>query len=216
MIQYLFATLDGSRGVRRSFHLLCLMSARRVAASFLRPPSQLVTSDLPKMTSFQELWLPRSNITRVSKKALPPGAKIAKDAQEAATKAATVWISMITDIARSNLPGKKKTVTDIEVIKCLKEADFEEEFTDILTETMQAWRACGKDGEEDADDPGFRGRDEEEHFRIPERGSEDMQTDAMDGEDEMDEDELRAAEYGTNDGEEELDVEELIEARWGR
>jgi histone H3/H4 len=64
----------------------------------------------------QDKYLPIANIARIMKKALPPNAKVAKDAKETVQECVSEFISFITSEVRVSGEGKdrgKRERTDL-------------------------------------------------------------------------------------------------------
>ncbi|ORZ05380.1 histone-fold-containing protein [Absidia repens] len=78
------------------------------------------------MSSIEDHELPKANVTRVLKQALPPGTALQKNAKLAINRAATVFISYITslslDTAKSN---NHKTISTSDVLKAMEVAELD-------------------------------------------------------------------------------------------
>eukprot|EP01029_Cantina_marsupialis_P010460 TRINITY_DN2385_c0_g1_i1.p1 TRINITY_DN2385_c0_g1~~TRINITY_DN2385_c0_g1_i1.p1 ORF type:complete len:110 (-),score=14.15 TRINITY_DN2385_c0_g1_i1:85-414(-) len=74
-----------------------------------------------------ETELPMMSCARVVKSVVPPGTAVSKDARQAFTKAASMFVfylsTMASDKAKAN---KRTTVSAQDVVKCLQEMDYKE------------------------------------------------------------------------------------------
>ncbi len=90
------------------------------------------------MTGIDELELPRAMIARIVKSALPDGALLQKDAKNAISKMATIFISYLTataiDVAAV---AKHKTLSTEDILQALTILDFER-FVPNLREQLMA------------------------------------------------------------------------------
>ncbi|KAF1357026.1 histone-fold-containing protein [Delphinella strobiligena] len=76
--------------------------------------------------SVEDLSLPRTMISRLSKGVLPPNTQIQKDALSALSKSATVFVNYISSNAMDNASGAgKKTIQPQDVLVALKDTEFE-------------------------------------------------------------------------------------------
>lgn len=74
----------------------------------------------------QDRFLPIANVTRVMKKALPPSAKLSKEARECVQECASEFISFITSQAMDKcLLEKRKTLNGEDVLHALYSLGFE-------------------------------------------------------------------------------------------
>ncbi|KAI9305741.1 histone-fold-containing protein [Cunninghamella echinulata] len=78
------------------------------------------------MTSIEELELPKANVARVLKNALPQGTALQKNAKLAVGKAATVFISYISSLANDVAKSSNhKTITTADVFKAMETAELD-------------------------------------------------------------------------------------------
>ncbi|KAI8336851.1 histone-fold-containing protein [Choanephora cucurbitarum] len=71
-------------------------------------------------SSIEDNELPKANVTRVLKTALPPGTALQKDAKLAVSKAATVFINYLSSVANDVAKGANhKTITAADVFTAL-------------------------------------------------------------------------------------------------
>ncbi|KAK9837077.1 hypothetical protein WJX81_001024 [Elliptochloris bilobata] len=75
----------------------------------------------------QDRFLPIANISRIMKKALPPNAKIAKDAKETVQECVSEFISFITSEASDKCQReKRKTINGDDLLWAMSTLGFEE------------------------------------------------------------------------------------------
>lgn len=75
----------------------------------------------------QDRFLPIANISRIMKKALPPNAKIAKDAKETVQECVSEFISFITSEASDKCSKeKRKTINGDDLLWAMSALGFEE------------------------------------------------------------------------------------------
>ncbi|KAF2862848.1 histone-fold-containing protein [Piedraia hortae CBS 480.64] len=90
-------------------------------------------------SSIDELMLPKSLVSRLSKGALPPNTQIHKDALLALHKSATVFVNYIASASSENaLAGGKKTLMPADVMAALKDAELEQ-FIPRLQEELKKY-----------------------------------------------------------------------------
>ncbi|KAI9332413.1 histone-fold-containing protein [Pilaira anomala] len=72
-------------------------------------------------STIEDNELPKANVTRVLKTALPPGTALQKDAKLAVSRAATVFINYLSSIANDVAKGANhKTISAPDVFKALE------------------------------------------------------------------------------------------------
>ncbi|KAI8100093.1 histone-fold-containing protein [Halteromyces radiatus] len=78
------------------------------------------------MSSIEDHELPKANVTRVLKHALPPGTALQKNAKLAVSKASTVFINYITSLAHDAAKSNNhKTITPVDVMKAMEIAELD-------------------------------------------------------------------------------------------
>ncbi|ORZ03243.1 histone-fold-containing protein, partial [Syncephalastrum racemosum] len=76
--------------------------------------------------SIEEFELPKANIARVLKQALPAGTALQKDAKTAVSKAATVFITYLSTVANDTAKGANhKTISAADVFKAMEVIEME-------------------------------------------------------------------------------------------
>ncbi|KAG2179406.1 hypothetical protein INT44_006252 [Umbelopsis vinacea] len=131
-------------------------------------------------TSIDDNELPKANVTRILKHALPASTALQKDAKLAISKASTVFINYLSatanDIAKS---ANHKTITAPDVFKALEVLELED-FVPKLQEAFTAYQQLqqekksrkkeGKaEGDEDQNEEGMSGDEEEATSSSPKR-----------------------------------------------
>ncbi|KAI8639301.1 histone-fold-containing protein [Parasitella parasitica] len=77
-------------------------------------------------STIEDNELPKANVTRVLKSALPPGTALQKDARLAVGKAATVFINYLSSVANDVAKGANhKTISAADVLKALDICELE-------------------------------------------------------------------------------------------
>jgi Histones H3 and H4 len=105
-------------------------------------------------TREQDRFLPIANISRIMKKALPPNAKISKDAKECVQECVSEFISFITSEACEKcLSERRKTINGDDLLHAMTTLGFEK-YIDPLRLYLQRYREVTKtDKPEDASIP---------------------------------------------------------------
>eukprot|EP00275_Glaucocystis_incrassata_P001314 EC122534.1.p1 GENE.EC122534.1~~EC122534.1.p1 ORF type:complete len:144 (+),score=11.65 EC122534.1:39-470(+) len=99
----------------------------------------------------QDRFLPIANISRIMKKALPPNAKIAKDAKETVQECVSEFISFITSEASDKCQReKRKTINGDDLLWAMSTLGFEN-YTEPLKIYLAKYRDSQK-GEKGAED----------------------------------------------------------------
>ncbi|KAI9495306.1 histone-fold-containing protein [Zychaea mexicana] len=79
------------------------------------------------MASIEDNELPKANISRVLKNALPPGTALQKEAKVAVSKAATVFINYLSTVANDTAKSANhKTISAPDVFKAMEVLEFED------------------------------------------------------------------------------------------
>ena len=113
----------------------------------------------------QDKYLPIANIARIMKKALPPNAKVAKDAKETVQECVSEFISFITSEASDKCQReKRKTINGDDLLWALSTLGFEcyvdplkaylAKYRESEKNAMAAGGGGGKGGEEGDAEPG--------------------------------------------------------------
>lgn len=88
-----------------------------------------------------DLNLPMSVVTRITKEALPDGCMISKEARLALSKAASVFVLYATSCANTVAQkSKRKTLTAPDVFTAMEEMEFET-FLEPLKDSLEAYRS---------------------------------------------------------------------------
>lgn len=96
----------------------------------------------------EDLSLPNAVIARIMKEALPEGVIISKEARQAISKAASVFVLYCTSCANNNaLQQKRKILKDVDILSAVEEMDFEG-FIPSLKQSLQAFKAEQKEKKE--------------------------------------------------------------------
>ncbi|CAG9321285.1 unnamed protein product [Blepharisma stoltei] len=98
----------------------------------------------------QDRFLPIANISRIMKKALPPSAKISKDAKECVQECVSEFISFITSEACEKcLSERRKTISGDDLMYAMNTLGFEK-YIEPLRVYLQRYRdlSKGEKGEE--------------------------------------------------------------------
>ena len=96
----------------------------------------------------QDRFLPIANISRIMKKALPPNAKIAKDAKETVQECVSEYISFITSEASEKCQKeKRKTINGEDLLWAMATLGFDK-YVEPLKEYLTKYREITKDGKE--------------------------------------------------------------------
>ncbi|KAI8150156.1 histone-fold-containing protein [Fennellomyces sp. T-0311] len=78
------------------------------------------------MSSIEDNELPKANISRVLKSALPPGTALQKEAKVAVSKAATVFINYLSTVANDTAKtANHKTISAPDVFKAMEVLEFD-------------------------------------------------------------------------------------------
>lgn len=103
----------------------------------------------------QDRFLPVANISRIMKRALPPNAKIAKDAKETVQESVSEFISFITSEASDKCQQeKRKTINGDDLLWAMGTLGFER-YIEPLRLYLLAYRQANKGaGAEGADGEG--------------------------------------------------------------
>ena len=92
----------------------------------------------------QDRFLPIANISRIMKKALPPNAKISKDAKECVQECVSEFISFITSEACEKcLSERRKTINGDDLLHAMNTLGFEK-YIDPLRLYLQRYRDVTK------------------------------------------------------------------------
>jgi nuclear transcription Y subunit beta len=92
----------------------------------------------------QDRFLPIANISRIMKKALPPNAKISKDAKECVQECVSEFISFITSEACEKcLSERRKTINGDDLLHAMTTLGFEK-YIDPLRIYLQRYREVTK------------------------------------------------------------------------
>mmetsp|Transcript_26522 Transcript_26522/g.47184 ORF Transcript_26522/g.47184 Transcript_26522/m.47184 type:complete len:136 (-) Transcript_26522:327-734(-) len=92
----------------------------------------------------QDRFLPIANISRIMKKALPPNAKIAKDAKETVQECVSEFISFITSEASDKCQReKRKTINGEDLIWAMGTLGFED-YVEPLKVYLEKYRESEK------------------------------------------------------------------------
>ena len=92
----------------------------------------------------QDRFLPIANISRIMKKALPPNAKISKDAKECVQECVSEFISFITSEACEKcLSERRKTINGDDLLHAMTTLGFEK-YIDPLRLYLQRYREVTK------------------------------------------------------------------------
>jgi nuclear transcription Y subunit beta len=92
----------------------------------------------------QDRFLPIANISRIMKKALPPNAKISKDAKECVQECVSEFISFITSEACEKcLSERRKTINGDDLLHAMNTLGFEK-YVDPLRLFLQRYRDATK------------------------------------------------------------------------
>ncbi|KAI8335410.1 histone-fold-containing protein [Chlamydoabsidia padenii] len=122
------------------------------------------------MSSIEDHELPKANVARILKQALPHGTALQKNAKLAVSKAATVFISYITSLSHDTAKSSNhKTITPADVMKAMEIAELDhlipqlqirlQEYQDLQNEKKQR----KKDKQNESTPTGTkRGLDDEE------------------------------------------------------
>ncbi|KAI9270444.1 histone-fold-containing protein [Phascolomyces articulosus] len=79
------------------------------------------------MSSIEDNELPKANISRVLKTALPPGTALQKEAKVAVSKAATVFINYLSTVANDTAKSANhKTISAPDVFKAMEVLEFDD------------------------------------------------------------------------------------------
>lgn len=96
----------------------------------------------------EDLSLPNAVIARIMKEALPDGVIISKEARQAISKAASVFVLYCTSCANNNaLQQKRKTLKELDVLSAVEEMDFEG-FIPSLKQSLEAFKVGQKEKKE--------------------------------------------------------------------
>ncbi|KAG2205523.1 hypothetical protein INT47_005897 [Mucor saturninus] len=91
-------------------------------------------------STIEDNELPKANVTRVLKTALPPGTALQKDAKLAVSKAATVFINYLSSVANDVAKGANhKTISAPDVFKALEIVELEH-LAPQLRESLTAYQ----------------------------------------------------------------------------
>ncbi|CAG9332248.1 unnamed protein product [Blepharisma stoltei] len=92
----------------------------------------------------QDRFLPIANISRIMKKALPPSAKISKDAKECVQECVSEFISFITSEACEKcLSERRKTISGDDLMYAMNTLGFEK-YIEPLRVYLQRYRDLSK------------------------------------------------------------------------
>lgn len=153
----------------------------------------------------EDLNLPLSVITRIMKDAIPDGVSVSKEARNAVSKAASVFVLYATSCANTHaLKSKRKTLNATDVFNALDDMEFNE-FIEPLRANLEAFRASQKNKKE-ASEQRKKTKEEQDTSKDEEEGEADNDED-----DEMDDDDDDDDIEEIDDGEEEGDDEEEAE-----
>lgn len=88
----------------------------------------------------EDLNLPQSVIGRIMKDAVPDGVSVSKEARNAVSKAASVFVLYATSCANNQaLQAKRKTLNANDVFQALRDMEFEE-FIEPLQQSLEEFR----------------------------------------------------------------------------
>ncbi|KAI7901943.1 histone-fold-containing protein [Cokeromyces recurvatus] len=165
-------------------------------------------------SSIEDNELPKANVARVLKAALPPGTALQKDAKLAVSKAATVFINYISSVANDVAKGANhKTISAPDVFKALEIVELDHlapELKESLTVFQQI--ALEKKQKKKERDESKAKEDEEEDAQTENltRGQK-RSLDEDDDEDDDDEDDVMSVDVKKLRSEEDNEVEEQNE-----
>jgi histone H3/H4 len=95
-------------------------------------------------------FLPIANISRIMKKALPPNAKISKEAKECVQECVSEFISFVTSEACEKcLEEKRKTINGDDLMHAILTLGFEK-YLDALRVYLQKYREVNRSDRVDA------------------------------------------------------------------
>ncbi|XP_071495908.1 DNA polymerase epsilon subunit 3-like [Diadema antillarum] len=162
----------------------------------------------------EDLNLPLSVITRIMKDAIPDGISVSKEARNAVSKAASVFVLYATSCANTHaIKGKRKTLNATDVFSALEDMEFEE-FIEPLKANLEAFRASQK-GKKEASEQRKRNREDQDTSK--EGDEDDDEEDDDDDDEEDDEDDEEEMDDDDNDEEDDDDdVEEVEEVTDGK
>ena len=81
----------------------------------------------------QERFLPIANINRIMKEALPKDTKISKEARECVQECVSEFIAFVTcESCEITKEEKRKTINGEDIIRSMKELNFEEYLSNII------------------------------------------------------------------------------------
>lgn len=116
------------------------------AASGAASPAASAGHDTATPADRESRVLPSANLLRVAKRALPPGAKVGKDAREALQESVSEFISFVTsEAAERCVTEKRKTINGEDILWAMSTLGFEE-YVDPLQVFLEKYRAvcdCG-------------------------------------------------------------------------
>ncbi|KAI7855193.1 histone-fold-containing protein [Circinella umbellata] len=121
------------------------------------------------MSSIEDNELPKANISRVLKNALPPGTALQKEAKLAVSKAATVFINYLSTVANDTAKSANhKTISAPDVFKAMEVLEFDdlipalrESFTGNITIYCLHKQKSGQEVDEEDDEEEEEEEDEE-------------------------------------------------------
>ncbi|KAK4515820.1 Phenylalanine 4-monooxygenase (Phe-4-monooxygenase) [Mucor velutinosus] len=161
-------------------------------------------------STIEDNELPKANVTRVLKSALPPGTALQKDARLAVSKAATVFINYVSSVANDVAKGANhKTISAADVFKALDICELEHMVPE-LQESLAAYQQIVLDKKQqkkrEKDESKAKEDDDDTAMEEPSRGQKRSLED--DDEDDSMSVDLKKVK---NDEEEEEEEEEEVE-----
>ncbi|KAJ7057831.1 histone-fold-containing protein [Mycena amicta] len=109
-------------------HLQPIAPLHAQDASAIQPPPGNITISEAEVGEYreQDRFLPIANVARLMKAAVPPSAKIAKDAKECVQECVSEFISFITsEAAERCLSEKRKTIGGEDILYAMSALGFE-------------------------------------------------------------------------------------------
>ncbi|XP_041481446.1 DNA polymerase epsilon subunit 3-like [Lytechinus variegatus] len=132
----------------------------------------------------EDLNLPLSVITRIMKDAIPDGISVSKEARNAVSKAASVFVLYATSCANTHaLKGKRKTLNATDVFAALDDMEFSE-FIEPLRANLEVFRASLKNKKE-ASEQRKKNKEDQDTSKDDDEGEEEDEDEEEDDEDDM-------------------------------
>ncbi|CEP07281.1 hypothetical protein [Parasitella parasitica] len=176
-------------------------------------------------STIEDNELPKANVTRVLKSALPPGTALQKDARLAVGKAATVFINYISSVANDVAQGANhKTISAADVFKALDICELEHmvpELQESLSAFQQIMLEKKQQKKKEKDESKFKD-DGDTAMEEPSRGEkrlldddedDGMSVDVKRSKEEEDEDEDDVEEEEEEEGQEETQEDNIEEVQ---